>query len=289
MTLVNIQPWVLRAQSEHYAIGAFNANTLEQAQAIVAAAEQEHAPVIIQVSHRALQHVGGGDSTLGMRYMACIGSIAAGSVSVPVGLHLDHAPEVEALQAMALGFTSVMFSGDDLPLTESIRVTQTLREQAHSLGASLEGELGQVPRANYIGKFPASVVTNPDQAAEFVRATKVDSLAISIGSVHGVNEKIIRLNLKHLETIRANVSVPLVLHGSSGVVDIDISAGIALGLCKVNVATQLNQVFTGAVRKVLADAPNEIDPRKYLQHAREAVIEYLRERICFFGSSAKAA
>src|SRR5512135_1419118 len=133
MTLVNVKPWLVRAQREHFAIGAFNANTMEQIQAIVRAAEQESAPVIVQISHHALQYVGNGNALLGLRYMAEIGKVAAQSVSVPVALHIDHATESEVLQAMALGFTSVMFDGGDLPLKENIATTRRLCEMAHSL------------------------------------------------------------------------------------------------------------------------------------------------------------
>lgn len=288
MALVNVNRWVLCAQREHFAVGAFNANTLEQAQAIVVAAELEQAPVIIQVSHRALEYVGNGNSILGLRYMANIARVAAESVVVPVGLHLDHAPATEVMQAIALGFTSVMFDGADLPFAENIQVTRALCEQAHSLGVSLEAELGHVPRADPAGFFTQAAGTDPDQVAEFVHATMVDWLAIAIGSVHAVKEKSVQLDLKRLEAIRARVELPLVLHGSSGVTDEDIVAGITLGLCKVNVATQLNQVFTSAIRKTLLDAPDEVDPRKYLHPARTAVIDRVRERIRFLGSAGKA-
>ncbi len=113
MTLSNIQPWVLRAQREHFAIGAFNANTMEQVQAIVEAAQAESAPAIIQISHRALQHVGSGNVIFGLRYMTAIARVAAQSVSVPISLHLDHATADEVTQAIGLGFTSVMFDGGD--------------------------------------------------------------------------------------------------------------------------------------------------------------------------------
>ena len=285
MALVNIQPWVVRAQREHFAIGAFNANTLEQAQAIVAAAEAEQAPVIIQISHRALEYAGSGNPIVGMRYMANLGRIAAENVSVPVGLHLDHATETAVTLAIGLGFTSVMFDGGDLPFEENICVTKKLVALAHSVGISVEAELGEVPRADGNGHFMQSNATDPDQATEFVHATDVDALAIAIGSVHAVKEKTVQLDLKCLEAIRTKVHVPLVLHGSSGVTDDDIAAGIKLGLCKVNVATQLNQAFTNAVRNVLLRAPAEVDPRKYLYPAREAVIERVRERLRFFGSA----
>jgi fructose-bisphosphate aldolase class II len=279
----------MRAQREQYAIGAFNANTMEQVQAIVLAAQAENAPVIIQISHHALQYVGSGNEILGLRYMAEIGKIAAQSASIPVALHLDHATESEVLQAIALGFTSVMFDAEDKPLQEYTEITRKLCELAHSVGISVEAELGEVPRADSSGVMPASELTRVEDAAEFVHATGIDSLAIAIGSVHAVKQKNVELNLEHLKAIRAAVDIPLVLHGSSGVTDACVAEGIKLGLCKVNVATQLNQAFTRAVRTKLSDDPKEVDPRKYLNPAREAMVEQVRERIRFVGASGKAA
>lgn len=288
MTLVNPVPWLQRAQREHFALGAFNANTLEQVQAIVAAAEAERAPVILQVSQRALAYVGDGDVSLGLRYMARIGTLSAASVAVPVGLHLDHAAQEQVFQAMELGFTSVMFDGGDLPFDENVRIARRLQEQAHRLEIGIEAEVGRVPR-NELTRRPTCVLTDPEEAAEFARATGVDSLAVAIGSVHAVKEKRVQLDLARLQAIRDQVSVPLVLHGSSGVVDDCLAQGIRLGLCKVNIATQLNQAFTHAARDELSRHPDEVDPRKYLHAARVAVTERVRERIRFLGAAGKAS
>ena len=288
MSLVNPLPWLVHAQRERYAIGAFNANTLEQVQAIVQAAEAERAPALIQISHRAALHVGRGNATLGIRYMAAAGVVAAQSVSVPIGLHLDHANEHEVREAIALGFTSVMFDGGDLPFDENVARTNALCELAHSLNVCLEAELGEVPRADGGGTADQEAeLTTAEDAVRFVGKTSIDSLAIALGSVHAIRQKTQTLDLDRLRAIRAAVDVPLVLHGSSGVTDDHIRAGIDLGLCKVNVATQLNQAFTAGVRAVLADA-GEIDPRRYLGPAREAMVERVRERIRFFGASGKA-
>ncbi len=290
MTLVNPLPWIQRAQREHFAIGAFNANTLEQVQAIVSAAQAENAPALIQISHRALQHVGGGNTTLGLRYMVEIGRIAAQSVAVPIGLHLDHASEDEVLQAIALGFTSVMFDGGDLPFTQNIERTIKLREMAHAVDVCLEAEMGEVPRADSHGKVAGEVkLTRPAEAAEFVKATGVDTLAIALGSVHAIKRKEVQIDLERLQAIRSAVIVPLVLHGSSGVTDDHIVQGIKLGLCKVNVATQLSQAFTTSVRATLTADAAEVDPRRYLGPAREGMTARVRERIQFFGASGKAA
>ena len=289
MTLQNVLPWILKAQGEGWAVGAFNANTMEQAQAIVLAAQAEEAPAIIQVSHRALTYIGNGSETQGLKYIAAIGKTAAESVTVPIALHLDHGTEDEVLQAIALGFTSVMFDGDGLSFEENIATTKRLSVVVHAAGVCIEAEVGEVPKPD--GKeFDESAIalTQPDEAAKFVESTGIDTLAVALGSVHGLKIKQIALDLERLESIQRCVSVPLVLHGSSGVSDEDIQRGILIGLCKVNVATQLAQAFTGAIREVLNQDGDLVDPRKYLAPARTAQLEIVRERIRFFGASGKA-
>lgn len=289
MTLQNVLPWILRAQQEGWAVGAFNANSLEQAQAIILAAQAEEAPAIIQVSHRALTYLGSGNEIQGLKCFAAIGKVAAESVSVPIALHLDHGTEREVLQALALGFTSVMFDGDGFSLPDNTFITKRLCEVAHSVGVCMEAEVGEVPKPD--GKQfdqTAIALTRPDDATQFVAATGIDTLAVALGSVHGLKTKQISLDLDRLTAIRSRVSIPLVLHGSSGVSDDDIKQGITQGLCKVNVATQLNQAFTEAIRDVLRRDGNLVDPRKYLAPGRIAQMELVRERIRFFGASGKA-
>ncbi|MCA9948507.1 MAG: class II fructose-bisphosphate aldolase family protein [Anaerolineales bacterium] len=289
MTLCNVLPWIQTAHQEGYAIAALNANTLEQMQSVVLAAQAENAPVIIQVSHRALQYVGSGSTVLGLQYMAAMGKVAAASVDVPVSLHLDHADENEVLQAIALGFTSVMFDGDDLPFAENVATTKRLCAIAHSVGVCMEAEIGEVPKPDGAAYDPAAIdLTTPDDAEQFVAATGIDTLAIALGSVHGLKDKSVALDLERLQAIRKRVDLPLVLHGSSGVNDADIAQGIKLGLAKVNIATQLSKAFTGAVREVLAADNDLVDPRKYLGPGRTAQIEVVCERLRFVGASGKA-
>ena len=294
MTLRNVLPWIQRAYQEGWAVAAFNANTMEQMQSIILAAQAENAPIIIQVSHRALQYVGGGDQRRfseirGLQYMAALGKVAAASVDVPVSLHLDHANENEVLQAIALGFTSVMFDGNYLPFDENVATTRRLCEIAHSAGVCMEAEIGEVPKPDGAAFDPADIdLTTPDDAETFVNATGIDILAIALGSVHGLKNKSVSLDLERLKEIQARVNTPLVLHGSSGVNNDDIAQGIKLGLAKINIATQLSKAFTGAVRDVLAADGDLVDPRKYLGPGRDAQIEVVRERLRFVGAAGKA-
>lgn len=289
MTLQNVLPRILRAQEEGWAVGAFNANTLEQVQAVVRAAQAENAPAILQVSHRALTYIGSGNEIQGLKYIAAIGKVAAESVAAPIALHLDHGTESEVLQAIALGFTSVMFDGDYLSYDENVSTTKRLCETARSNGVCMEAELGEVPKPDGKAYDEAAIaLTEPDEAVQFVEATGIDTLAVALGSVHGLKTKQVSLDLDRLKIIRKCVSVPLVLHGSSGVSDKDIEQGIAIGLCKVNVATQLSRAFTEAIREVLNRDDEVVDPRKYLAPGRDAQMEVVRERIRFFGASGKA-
>jgi len=288
MTLTTSLPWLKRAQAEKFAIGAFNANTLEQMQAIVLAAQAERAPVIIQISGNAASHLGVGSRLAGLRVVAEMGRVVAETTSAPVVLHLDHGSYAEVLQALALGFTSVMFDGSDLPFEENIARTRELCSAAHEINACFEAELGEVPRAGIPGAEEGEL-TDPAQVAEFAGRTGVDALAVAIGSVHALKRKEVALDFARLDAIRAAVSVPLVLHGSSGVLDDSICAGIRRGLCKINVATQLNGAFTRAIREYLAEHPDDVDPRKYLALARLSMAEQVRERMRLFGVAGKAA
>jgi fructose-bisphosphate aldolase class II len=289
MTLQNVFPWILRAQKEGWAVGAFNANTMEQAQAIAMAAQEEKAPAIIQISHRALRYIGSGNEIRGLQYIAAIGKVAADSVIAPISLHLDHGSERDVLQALALGFTSVMFDGDGFPFDENIAITKRLCEAAHSMGACMEAEVGEVPKPDGKELKKSDIeLTDPDEAAEFAKATGVDLLAIALGSVHGMKTKDITLDLDRLAEIRKKVGQPLVLHGSSGVSDTDIKKGVSMGLAKVNVATQLAAAFTGGVREVIARDSEVVDPRKYLSAGRDGQMAAVRERIRFLGASGKA-
>ncbi len=289
MTLVNPRSWILAAQKEGFAIGGFNANTLEQLQAIVAAAQLEKAPVIVQISHRALQYLGNGNEIYGLQYFAAMGKTAAECVDVPIALHLDHGTEIEAIQAIALGFSSVMFDGENYSFEENIAISKKIADLAHTMNVCIEAEIGAVPKPDGAEFNEADLVlTDPDDALEFVQKTGVDTLAIALGSVHGMQTKENDLDLDRLEKIRAKVDLPLVLHGSSGVTNEAILSAIKMGLCKINIATQLNKAFTAGVRSALEENNTLVDPRKYLGRGATAQIEVVRERIRFLGSSGKA-
>ena len=289
MTLVNPRSWILAAKKEGFAIGGFNANNFEQLQTIVRAAELENAPVIVQISHRALLYLGNGNEITGLQYFADMAKRAADNADAPIALHLDHGTELEATQAIALGFSSVMFDGGKHSFEENIAISKKIADLAHKMDVCMEAEIGAVPKPDGEELDEEDLVlTDPDDALEFVRKTGVDMLAIALGSVHGMQTKENDLDLDRLEQIRAKVDLPLVLHGSSGVTNEAILAAIKMGLSKINIATQLNKAFTLGVRNALAENDRLVDPRKYLGQGIEAQVEVVRERIQFLGSSGKA-
>ncbi len=296
-----------RAKQEGYAIGAFNINNMEILQAIISAAEAEKSPVIIAVSEGAIQYAG-------LRYIVSMVRTASEEASIPLSLHLDHGKDLEVIRSVIEGgFTSVMIDGSHLEFMENISVTKKVVEMAKERGISVEGELGRLKGIE--DKVTVSereaFLTDPGEAEEFVEKTGVDALAVAIGTSHGAykfkGEP--RLDFARLEAIAKRVKVPLVLHGASGVPpqvlekaerfgaklpgakgipDEAIQKAIALGICKINIDTDLRLSFIGAIREVLMTKPEEFDPRKILGPGREAIKQTVQAKMRLFGSSGKA-
>lgn len=242
---------------------AFNVIQLEHASAVVAAAEELDQPVLLQVSHNAVRYHGGLEP-LGAAMLAI-----ARRARTPVGVHLDHAETFELVEeAVSLGFPSVMFDGSALEHEDNVRQTATTVRYCHDNGVWIEAELGRIGGKD--GVHAPGARTDPAEAAQFVRETGVDALAVAVGTSHAMLTRDANLDLALIERLRAALEVPLVLHGSSGVADADLRAAVRAGLTKINIATQLNKEFTAAVRKSLADHPAGVDPRRYLGAGREA-------------------
>ena len=251
------------AQRARTGVGAFNVIQLEHAEAIVAGAEAAGRPTVLQLSENAVRYHGA-LAPLG-RAMLEIADAAA----VPVVVHLDHATDVALVdQALALGFTSVMFDGSTLPVEENLATTRGVVQRAHALGVPVEAEIGEIGGKD--GVHAPGVRTRPEDASRFVAATGIDAVAVAVGSSHAMTTRTARLDLELIGSIREAVSVPLVLHGSSGVPDDHLREAVAAGMTKINISTHLNGTFTGQVRAVLAADPALVDPRKYLGAARTA-------------------
>ncbi|WP_407306204.1 class II fructose-1,6-bisphosphate aldolase [Desulfosporosinus sp. SB140] len=284
MALVSMVELLEKAQKEHYAVGAFNCNNMEIVQAIVAAAEAEHAPVIIQASQGAIKYAG-------IEYITALTRIAAERASVPIALHLDHGTSfAQVMQCARNGFSSVMIDGSKLPLDDNIALTNKVIEAVRPLGLSVEAELGKIggTEDDITVSEREALFTDPAEAEQFVQATKVDALAIAIGTAHGQYKGIPKLDFDRLTEIVKRVTTPIVLHGSSGVPDDALREAISRGVCKVNIDTNIREAFVRASRQVLEENLQEIDPRKMLGPAREAATAIIREKIRVFGSNGKA-
>jgi fructose-bisphosphate aldolase, class II len=245
-------------------VGAFNVIQLEHAEALVAGAEHAGAAVILQISENAVKY------HRGLEPLALATLAVARDASVPVAVHLDHATNPELVrQAVALGFGSVMFDASVLPYDDNVAATRDVAAQCRAQGVFVEAELGEVGGKD--GVHAPGARTDPDEAAAYVEATGVDALAIAVGTSHAMLEKTASLDFDLITAHRRVVPVPLVLHGSSGVPEADLTHAVEAGMTKVNIATALNQAFTAAVRDYLAENPSVVDTRKYLAPGRAAV------------------
>jgi fructose-bisphosphate aldolase, class II len=245
------------------ALVAFNVVQLETVLAVTDAAGRSGLPVVLQISENAVRYYGS------LRPLAMAALAAADGAAVPVAVHLDHAtgPGLVA-EAIELGLSSVMYDASRLPLEQNIAATRLVAALCHDQGVLIEGELGEI--GGKAGAHAPDARTDPGDAARYVRETEVDALAVAIGSQHAMTTQTARLDLDLLGRIRGVVGVPLVLHGSSGVPAAELRRAVAAGITKVNVATLLSVAFTAAVRQVLTEEPETVDPRRYLRRGRAA-------------------
>lgn len=275
---------LLDAQKKNYAVGAFNVNNMEIIQAIINGAEERNSPVILQASQ-------GGIKYAGIEYIAALGKLAGRNARVPVALHLDHGTDFDQVMlCIRHGFTSVMIDGSRFPLEENIAFTKRVVDIAHSVGVSVEAELGKIggTEDHITVSEKDATFTDPNEAKIFVEETGVDSLAIAVGTAHGVYKGEPKLDYDRIKAIRDLVDIPLVLHGSSGVPEESLKKAISLGICKINIDTDIRAAFARAVKEFVGDNPDEIDPRKILGPASKAMKEIIMEKMEIFGSINRA-
>lgn len=277
---VTSKEMIQKAREGRYAIPAFNAENMEMVQAIVAAAEEEKSPVMIQTTSTTVDYIG-------RDMMFNMVKAVADRATVPVALHLDHCSKYEdVVAAMEAGYSSVMIDASKLPYEENIKVTQAVVEAAKKFGATVESELGTVGGKE--DNVSADVIyTDPDEAVDFATRTNIDIFAVAIGTAHGFYKGEPKLNFELLAKLREIIEVPLVLHGGSGIPDEMIKKTIELGIAKVNFATELRAAMTKAVREALTDE-KIIDPKKFMGPGRNAVKELCIHKIRLCGSNGKA-
>ncbi|WP_214414868.1 class II fructose-bisphosphate aldolase [Sphaerisporangium fuscum] len=251
-------------RAARWGVGAFNVIQLEHAEAIVTGAEAAQSPVVLQISENCVRYHG----ALKPLALACL-AVAEAS-EVPVAVHLDHATDRALVEeAVGLGIGSVMYDASALPDAENVTATAEITAWCHERGAWVEAELGEIGGKD--GVHAPGVRTKPQEAVSYVAATGVDALAVAVGSSHAMTTKDAVLDLELIAELRDAVPVPLVLHGSSGVPDDTLRAAVRHGMKKINIATHLNNAFTGAVRAHLSANPKAVDSRKYFKDGRDAV------------------
>ncbi|WP_328332713.1 MULTISPECIES: class II fructose-bisphosphate aldolase [unclassified Streptomyces] len=284
MSLAESGALVADAAARRGAVAAFNIITLEHAEAVIAGAEAAGSPVILQISENAVKYRQGQVLPL-----ARAAAELAGAAAVPVALHLDHVKSDALLrQAADAGFSSVMYDAAHLPYAENLAATRDAAAWAHAQGLWIEAELGEVGGKDGAAPLDAHAPgarTRPEEAAAFVAESGVDALAVAIGSSHAMTSRTAVLDHELLGRLRDTVGVPLVLHGSSGVPDAELSAAVTGGIAKVNIGTALNIAMTAAIREVLTAQPDAVDSRKYLKAGRQAMADTVTGLVKLVGST----
>ena len=282
MSFVTSEKMLLDAQKGGYAVGAFNVENMEMVMAVIAAAEELRAPLMLQTTPSTVKYAGVD------LYQANVNT-AAERASVPVCMHLDHGDSFElAMRALRVGYSSIMIDGSHSVFEENIAVTKAVADACRPSGIPVEAELGKVGGKEDDLDGGNGGYTDPQEAKEFAERTGIGSLEVAIGTAHGVYKGEPKLDLDRLAEIRKVVSIPLVLHGASGLSEEAVAESIKRGICKVNFATELRIAYTEGVKEFLGQNPDAFDPKKYGKTAMEHVKEIVKLRIRMCGCDGKA-
>lgn len=282
--VVNTKEMLIKARKEGYAVPAFNIHNLETIQVVVEAAAELRSPVILAATPGTMVYGG-------REYIQAIAEIAAKTNDIPVALHLDHHETVASIvESLELGVKSVMIDGSHGTFEDNIALSKEVVDQAHRYGATVEAELGKLvgQEDDLIVEAADAAYTDPETVQEFVERTGIDSLAVAIGTGHGLYETEPNLDFERLEKIKNLVDLPIVLHGASGISVEDVRKCISLGCAKVNISTELKIPFSDALRSFLVANPKETDTRKYMNPAKDAMKAVVKEKIMMCMSDGKA-
>ena len=281
MKILSTRQMLLNAQKDGYAVPAFNIHNLETFQVVVDTAKEMRSPVIIAGTPSTIEYADG-------EYINAMAEVAANKYDIPIAIHLDHFEDVEAIKKnIDIGFRSCMIDGSKLEFEKNIDIVKSVVEYAHKFDATVEAELGKLggQEDDLVVDEKDAMYTNPNDAAEFVRRTGIDSLAVAIGTAHGLYKGEPKLDFERLKEIREKVDIPLVLHGASDVPDDLVMKAISLGICKVNVATDLKIPFSDALKEYFNEHPDANDPRKYMTPGKKAMKEIVKHKIEVCGSA----
>lgn len=280
MDIVSTKEMLLDCKKNRYAVPAFNIHNLETMQGVLEVANELNSPVIIATTPSTIDYAG-------MDYLVSMVKVGAKRYDIPISLHLDHCSDIETIKrCIKEGYKSVMIDASLKGYEENIKITKEVVDFAHKYNVSVEAELGLVGGQEDERKIEEkdSMLTDPYMALDFIEKTKVDSLAVAIGTAHGAYKSEPKLDFERLHEINNLVSIPLVLHGASGVPAESLIRAIEYGICKVNIATELKMPFADAIKKFFNENPSANDPRHYLVPAKEALKKAVAEKIKICGS-----
>ncbi|EIN8655432.1 ketose-bisphosphate aldolase [Citrobacter freundii] len=282
--LMNMKDVLSIAQQNKFGVGAFNIASAEFARLVIEVAEKLRSPVILEV-HPDEHEFTGDDFIYYLRELAI-------KATVPVVIHLDHGQTLEqVMRAIRTGYTSVMIDASALPFEENIAITRYVSEVAHAAGVSIEAELGTigVAEGSSEGGHAEILYTDPHQAEQFVRETGVDTLAVAIGTSHGLYPagKQPKLDIERLKAIKQRLSIPLVLHGGSGNKDAEVAESIQHGVSKINISSDMKKAFYVALEEELKSGSHE--PNALYLKPMDAAKEIVIQKMDLFSSIGKAA
>ncbi|WP_313689049.1 tagatose-bisphosphate aldolase subunit KbaY [Pantoea sp.] len=272
---------LLDAQARGYAVPAFNIHNAETIQAILDVCKEMQSPVILAGTPGTFKHIA-------FKEIFALCEAYSASYGLPLALHLDHHETLEDIgNKVAAGVRSAMIDGSHVPFADNVRLTREVVNFCHRHDCSVEAELGRLGGVedDMAVSDESAFLTDPDEARQFVEQTGVDSLAVAIGTAHGLYTQTPKIDFDRLAKIQQRVDIPLVLHGASDVPDDYVRRAIGLGVCKVNVATELKIAFAGAVKNWFGENPQGNDPRYYLRVGMDAMKAVVRDKILVCGSA----
>ncbi len=283
MKLTSTKEILLDAQKNKYGVPAFNIHTLEILQGVLEGAQELKSPIIVATTPGTVKYIG-------LDYLVALFKVAAEKQGMPIAFHLDHCEDVELIkECIKAGYKSVMIDASSKSYEKNINITKEVVDFAHKYEATVEAELGRLAGTedDIRVEEKSAMLTDPNKALEFVEKTGVDSLAVAIGTAHGLYKAKPEIDFERLKEIEGKVDVPLVLHGASGVPEEDVEKTISYGICKVNISTELKVPYQENIREYLNKYPEEYDPRKYLTSGKEGVKEVVKNKIKMCGSENK--
>ncbi|MTI66846.1 MAG: tagatose bisphosphate family class II aldolase [Firmicutes bacterium] len=284
MSIISTKDMLLNAKKGKYSVPAFNIHNLETLQVVVETANELNSPVILAATPGTVKYAG-------MDYLLEMGRVASKKYDIPIALHLDHSTDLDYIKkCIDIGYKSVMIDASFDPFEENIKKVKEIVDYAKKKNVTVEAELGKLGGQEDDIKVDEkeAMLTNPESAVEFVKRTGIDSLAVAIGTAHGLYKSEPILDFDRLSKIKEKVDVPLVLHGASGVAVESVKKSIELGICKVNIATELKIAFSIGVKKYFKLNPDANDPRKYLKPGKKEMAKVVAEKIKMCNSQNKA-